>query len=127
MKLPNLQAALVIAGDSGLRKCIMNQLRHEGWIVHGIPKAEHALPILAHIPYQLIIVDCELPGIDGRDFVHLLHNAGEWRGLHLVALTNSVSAPLATGLAHLRAFSASREDWSDDLAHFLGQLAIENG
>jgi len=58
MKLPNLQAALVIAGDSGLRKCIMNQLRHEGWIVHGIPKAEHALPILAHIPYQLIIVDC---------------------------------------------------------------------
>jgi CheY-like chemotaxis protein len=127
MKLPNLQAALVIAGDSGLRKCIMNQLRHEGWIVHGIPKAEHALPILAHIPYQLIIVDCELPGIDGRDFVHLLHNAGEWRGLHLVALTNSMSAPLATGLAHLGAFPARRKDWSDDLAHFLGQLPIENG
>jgi hypothetical protein len=87
VKLPNLHTALVIAGDSGLRKCIVQKLRHEGWIVHGITKAEHALPILAHIPYQLIIV----------------------------------------GLAHLGAFSASREDWSDDLAHFLGQLAIENG
>src|ERR1700733_1058811 len=122
--LPNLQAALVIAGDNGLRKCIVNHLRREGWIVHGIPKAEHALPILAHIPYQLIIVDCELPGIDAGDFVHLLHNAAEWRGLHLVALRNSISTPLAGGLDNLGAFSTSREAWSDDLAHFLGQLAI---
>jgi CheY-like chemotaxis protein len=127
MKLPNFRAALVIAADSGLRKSIVQQLKDEGWIVHGITKAEHALPIFAHIPYELIIVDSELPGIDGKDFVHLLHNAGVWRAIHLVALTDCTSAPLAPGLAHLGAFSASREAWSDDLAHFLGQLAIENG
>jgi DNA-binding response OmpR family regulator len=69
MKLPNFRTALVIAEDCDLRKSVVQQLKHEGWIVHGITKAEHALPILAHIPYELIIVDCELPGIDGKDFV----------------------------------------------------------
>jgi CheY-like chemotaxis protein len=109
VKLPNLHTALVIAGDSGLRKCIVQKLRHEGWIVHGITKPEHALPILAHIPYELIIIDCELPGIDGRDFVHLLHNAGEWRAIHLVALTNCLDVASVAGLAHLGAFSASKK------------------
>ena len=99
MKLPNFRTALVIADDCDLRKSVVQHLKHEGWIVHGITNAEHALPILACIPYGLIIVDCELPGIDGKDFVRLLHNAREWRAIHLVALTNCVSAPLATELA----------------------------
>ena len=99
MKLPNFRTALVIAADCDLRNSVVQHLKHEGWIVHGITKAKHALPILAHLPYELIIVDCELAGIDGKHFVHLLHNAREWRAIHLVALTNCISAPLATELA----------------------------
>jgi DNA-binding response OmpR family regulator len=97
----------------------VQHLKHEGWIVHGITKAEHALPILAHIPYELIIVDCELAGIDGRDFVRTLHNAREWRAIRLVALTNCISAPLAKELVHRGAFPVRKEAWSDDLSHFL--------
>jgi CheY-like chemotaxis protein len=127
IKLPNFRAALVIAADSGLRKSIVQQLKDEGWIVHGITKAEHALPLLAHIPYELIIVDSELPGIDGKDFVHLLHNAGEWRAIHLVALTDCTSAPLAPGLAHLGAFPASKDAWPDALSHVLSHLGVKTG
>jgi DNA-binding response OmpR family regulator len=119
VKLPNFRTALVIADDSGLRKSVVQHLKHEGWIVHGLKRAEHALSILAHIPYELIIVDCELPGIDRKDFVRLLHNAREWRAIHLVALTNGTSAPFATELAHWGAFPARKEAWSDDLSHFL--------
>ena len=127
VKLPNFRTALVIAYDCDLRNSVVQHLKHEGWIVHGITKAEHALPILAHIPYELIIVDCELPGIDGNDFMRLLHNAKEWRSIQLVALTNCISAPLATELAHLGAFPARREAWSDDLFTFLDHLAVKNG
>lgn len=126
-ELPNLHIALVIAGDSGLRKSIVQQLKHEGWIVHGITRPEEALPILPHIPYQLIIVDCELAGIDGEDFVHLLHNAGAWRAIHLVALTNCLGAPLAPGLAQLGAFRASKDAWPDVLSHFLSHLSEKTG
>jgi len=119
VKLPNFCTALVIANDCGLRKAVVQHLKHEGWIVHGITKAEHALPILAHIPYELIIVDCELAGIDGRDFVRILHNAREWRAIRLVALTNCISAPLAKELVRRGAFPVRKEAWSDDLSHFL--------
>src|SRR6266404_9653135 len=104
---------------SQIRCATPQRRKDEGWIVHGIPKAEHALPILAHIPYELIIVDCELAGIDGKGFVRLLHNAREWRAIHLVALTNCLSAPLATELAHWGAFLARKEAWLDDLSHLL--------
>jgi CheY-like chemotaxis protein len=127
MKLPNFRAALVIAADSGLRKSIVQHLKDEGWIVHGITKAEHALAILAHIPYELIMVDSELPGMDGKEFVHLLHNAGEWRAIHLVALTDCRSAPLAPGLAHLGAFPASKDAWPDVLSHVLSHLSLKTG
>jgi DNA-binding response OmpR family regulator len=83
VKLPNFRTALVIANDCGLRKSVVQHLKYEGWIVHGITKAEHALAILAHIPYELIIVDCELAGIDGKDFVRLLHNASDPAGEEL--------------------------------------------
>jgi DNA-binding response OmpR family regulator len=126
VKLPNFRTALVIVDDYGLRKSVVQHLKNEGWIVHGITKAEHALPILAHIPYELIIIDCELPGIDGKDFVRLLHNAREWRAIHLVALTSCISAPLATELAHCGAFPARKEAWSDDLSTFLAYLAVNN-
>jgi DNA-binding response OmpR family regulator len=119
VKLPNFCTALVIANDCGLRKAVVQHLKHEDWIVHGITTAEHALPILAHIPYELIIVDCELAGIDGRDFVRILHNAREWRAIRLVALTNCISAPLAKELVRRGAFPVRKEAWSDDLAYFL--------
>ena len=119
MKLPNFCTALVIANDCGLRKAVVQHLKHEGWIVHGITKAEHALPILAHIPYELIIVDCELAGIDARDFVRILRNAREWQAIRLVALTNCISAPLAKELVRRGAFPVRKEAWSDDLSHFL--------
>ena len=122
MKLPNFRTALVIADDSGLRKSVVPHLKCEGWVVHGITKAEHAFPILAHIPYELIIVDCELAGIDGKDFLRLLRNAREWRAIHLVALTDCISAPLATELAHWGAFPVRKEAWSDDLSYFLVTL-----
>jgi DNA-binding response OmpR family regulator len=119
VKLPNFRTALVIADDCEVRKLVVQHLKCEGWIVHGITKAEHALPILAHIPYELIIIDCELAGIDGKDFLRLLRNAREWRAIHLVALTNCLNAPLATELAHSGAFLARKAAWLDDLSHFL--------
>ncbi|HZC34255.1 MAG TPA: hypothetical protein VE242_01510 [Chthoniobacterales bacterium] len=119
MKLPDFRTPLVIANDCDLRNSVVRNLKDEGWIVPGLRRAKHGLSIVVHIPYELIVLDCELCLDSMGDFVRLLHDAREWRATHLVALTNCISAPLATELAHLGAFVARKEAWSDDLSHFL--------
>jgi DNA-binding response OmpR family regulator len=59
-----LNFALVVEEGDRLRHSIITWLRESGWLVHGATRAEQALGILPHIPYQLIILDSELPGRD---------------------------------------------------------------
>ena len=70
--------ALVIEEADSLRISVVNVLKAQGWYVHGIWRAEQAFHILAHIPYRLIVIDSDLPGMCGIDFVRILHNSREW-------------------------------------------------
>ena len=121
--LPNFRAALVVVDDCDLRNPIVLNLREQGWIVHGIMSAERVFPILAHIPYELIIIDGELPGIDNKEFGRLVGDARVWHAIHLIILITRKSAPLAKELAHLGALSARKHAWSEDLSGYLVSLA----
>ena len=121
--LANFRAALVVVDDCDLRNPIVLNLRDQGWIVHGIRNTEHLFPILAHVPYELVIVDGELPGVDNKEFGRLVDGARAWRAIHLIILSNRKSAPLAKKLAHLGAFSARKHAWSEDLSGYLVSLA----
>jgi hypothetical protein len=68
----NLSFALVIEKAAGFRDSVMTLLREHGWLVHGISRAEEAFNILAHIPYGLIVLDAELLGTGGIDFVRFV-------------------------------------------------------
>ena len=127
MKLPDFRTALVIVDNWNRRDSVVESLEHESWIVHGIRRAEQALPVLAHIPYELIIIDCELPGFGGKDFGRLMHSAREWRAIHLVVLTSCTSAPLATELAHLGALPSQKRSLVGRSYPLLGHLAVKNG
>jgi DNA-binding response OmpR family regulator len=98
---------------------IMALLRERGWLVHGISRAEEAFNILAHIPYDLIVLDSELPGLGGIDFVRILQNSREWRTIRLVVITNSGSGSFASQITECGAFLAKRSKWEDDLFEFL--------
>ena len=60
-------------------------------IVHGIRRAEQALPVLGRISYQLIIADAELPGLGGIEFARILHQTREWSSIPVIVLANSRS------------------------------------
>ena len=55
-----LRSALVIGKADALRRVIVQFLKNQGWIVHGMNRVELAVPILAHIPYSLIVIDSGL-------------------------------------------------------------------
>jgi CheY-like chemotaxis protein len=108
---------------------ILALLRERGWLAHGISWAEEALNILADIPYDLIVLDSELPGLSGVDFVRILQNSREWRTIRLVVITSSESTSSANQIAQYGAFLARRSRWQDDLLEFLsagGSSRIRN-
>ena len=121
----NFSAALVIEEAGSFRNLIMALLRERGWLVHGVSRVEEAFGILAHIPYDLVVVDSELPGMCGMDFVRILQNSREWRTIRLVVITGSNSGSLAGQLAECGAFLARRSKCEHDLFEFLAAKTWE--
>jgi DNA-binding response OmpR family regulator len=115
----NLSFALVIEESFNFRNSVMAILREHGWLVHGTSRAEEAFSILAHIPYDLIVLDSELPRISAIDFVRILQNSREWRTIRVAVITSSDSPSFASQVAECGAFLASRSRWEDDLCEFL--------
>jgi len=115
----NFRCALVIMGADDFRIFIVQLLRKQGWLVHGIRQTEHACNLLAHIPYELIIIDAEVPGTRGMEYVRRLQNAREWLTTRLVFITNSQSTGFATEIAERGAFLARKSRWEEDLCAFL--------
>jgi CheY-like chemotaxis protein len=116
---PNFSFALVINETASLRMSITALLRQCGWLVHGISRAEKAFNILADIPYDLIVLDSDLPGLSGIDFVRILQNSREWRTIRLVVITSSDGTSFASQIAQYGACLARRSRWQDDLLEFL--------
>jgi len=114
-----LKFALVIEEAGDLRDSLLALLRGYGWLVHAVGRAETAFSILAHIPYNVIVLDSELPGMCATDFVRILRDSKEWQDVRLVVINNSKSANFERHLADADAFLVRRSMWKDDLFEFL--------
>ena len=115
----DFRCALVIEEVDTLRISVTQLLRKQGWLAHPIKRAEQAFKILACIPYKLIVIDSELPGICGMDFVRILNDSREWRAIQLVVITRTHTVDFATQAAECGAFLARASRWEDDLRRFL--------
>jgi DNA-binding response OmpR family regulator len=122
MKL-KLRIALVIEKANTPRRAIVQFLKNQGWIVHGMNRVELAVPILTHIPYSLIVIDSDLVGPANKEFRRALHNTRRWRTVSPVVLTDSHSRLFDMELMELGAIAARKSAWKDDLSRFL--LAFE--
>ena len=111
--------ALVVEDVANFRNSVMALLRERGWLVHGTAGPEEALRLLAHIPYSLIVLDSELPGMGGVDFVRMLQNSREWPAIRVVVVTSSSSPRLQSQVGECGAFLASKSSWEIDLEEFL--------
>ena len=57
--------ALVVDDEPALREIITYLLKQRGWRVRKAPNGEAALADFQQHPAQLVLVDCNMPGIDG--------------------------------------------------------------
>jgi DNA-binding response OmpR family regulator len=109
----------VIVEADDLRIFIVQLLRKQGWLVHGIRQTEQAFNLVVHIPYELLIIDSEMPEMSKIDYLRSLQNAREWLTIKLVFITSLRSTGFAGEVAKRGAFLARRSRWEDDLCGFL--------
>jgi CheY-like chemotaxis protein len=113
----NLPFALVIEEPGDFRSSVMALLREHGWLAHGVSRAEEARRILIHIPYDLVVLDSELCGID---FSRYLQDSTERRALRVVVIASSRNSRLHTELAEHAAVLVKRSNLKEELAQLLG-------
>ena len=111
----DFRSALVIEESDVLRRSIVEHLKNRGWIVHGITRAEQALPILKHIPYHLIVIDCEISGMTATEFARIVHESGKWQATQLMFITGSRGRSSTTELTECGAFLVRRSVWRKEL------------
>lgn len=123
----NFRCALVIEETDAFRISVVQFLRKQGWLVHWIKRAEQAFNLLAHIPYTMIVIDSELPGMDGINFVRVLRNSREWRQIQVFVITSSQSENLAMQVAECGGSLIRKATWEDDLFGFFSAYDEHHG
>ena len=78
---------LIVDDNSTNLKLARVVLTAEGYVVKTADDAEEALAVLAAFRPRLILMDLQLPGMDGLTLVRRLRNDTRWAQTWIVALT----------------------------------------
>jgi DNA-binding response OmpR family regulator len=68
---------LVVEDNSALRAAVVDGLRGAGYAVDAVAGAEDALVRLGVDPYELVLLDLGLPGMDGLGLLDVLRSKGQ--------------------------------------------------
>jgi DNA-binding NtrC family response regulator len=60
---------LIVEDHDTLRQLMEMQSEREGYVVHSVPTAEEAIPVLEGCHQHLVIMDLNLPGMSGMDLL----------------------------------------------------------
>jgi CheY-like chemotaxis protein len=121
----DFRSALVIEQSDVLRRSIVEHLKNRGWIVHGIKRAEQALPVLQHIRYHLIVIDCEICGMRATQFARIIDDSGKSKATRLVVLTRSRGRSSATELTQYGGFLVRRSVWREELSKLFANFRLQ--
>jgi len=127
MKKPAL--ILVVEDNVGSLMLATVLLETEGFEVAGAESAEEARTILATRTPDLILMDVQLPGIDGLEFTREIKADTATAAIPVIALTahsmpSDESAARAAGCAGFISKPWTPESLSREVREFLAQIAV---
>jgi phosphate regulon transcriptional regulator PhoB len=138
---------LVVDDEPDIIELISYNLKKEGFIVESAADGEKALALINKNPYDLVILDLMLPGIQGVDLCRMIRSAPATTGLPIIMLTaksgesdrvlglemgadDYISKPFSIKelIARVRAvLRRSSEKAAGDDIIIIGDLAIDKG
>lgn len=105
--------ALVVDGDGEVRRSFVQTLQRSGWAVREAPDAEHAIGLLGTQPFDAIITDVAMPGMDGIEFLRAVHE--QEPDLPVVMVTGAPALDIATRAIEFGAFRYLKKPVAPDL------------
>jgi len=114
----DFRSALVIEESEVLRRSIVEHIKIKGWIVHGVRRVEHA--VLQRIPYHLIVIDSELPGMTAIELARIIHESRKGQATWLVIISGSPQSSVAE-FTECGGFLVGRSAWREELSKLFSQ------
>lgn len=88
-----MQQALVIDDSRAVRMIVGNILREQGFEVHEAVHGQDGLERLQENPeIGLVLVDWNMPVMDGLEFIQAVRRASRWDSVRLVMVTTETEA-----------------------------------
>lgn len=87
MDKENQPVILVVEENDDNRQLVLKVLGCRGYTVVGVVDGEEALTRLTDVNPDLILMDINLPGIDGHEVTRRIHQQEKFANLPIVALT----------------------------------------
>lgn len=91
IEAPPNSRVLVVDDDEDVRGMLGSMLESAGFAVDAVATAEEALEHLRQHPPDLLVLDCNLPGMNGIELVAQLRQAPEWGSLPVLFLSSLCS------------------------------------
>jgi CheY-like chemotaxis protein len=97
---------LIVEDNADNRKLLLWTLEDEGYAVEWAASAEEALAALERRPFDVVLMDIALPGMDGMEATRRLRAQPRFAALPVIAVTahavrGQVEAILASGVSDL--------------------------
>jgi PleD family two-component response regulator len=118
----NFRSALVIEESELFRCSMVEYLKHRGWMVHGVRRVEQAFPILQQIPYNLILIDCDISEMTGTELYPIVDKLCRHQATRLVVIAGSNGRSSSADIAKRGVFFAKRSSWKDDVSRALADI-----
>jgi DNA-binding response OmpR family regulator len=78
---------LVVEDEANIRELVCLHLRHEGYVCEGVEDGKAALERTQAEPYDLMVLDVMLPGLDGLSLCRAIRNGQINRDVPILMLT----------------------------------------
>jgi DNA-binding NtrC family response regulator len=115
-------AVLVVDDDAAIGKVLVALLRQRGLDAAHVSSAEEALTALEARPYDVVLSDIRMPGMDGMDLLDRI--AGHFPGLPVVLLTAHGSVALAVEAMKRGAADFVQKPFDKDEIGFVVEKAL---
>ena len=97
---PGAGRVLIVEDEPDARELLRRPLEREGWTVCEAGDGQEALDCLASEPVELVLLDLNMPTMDGFEFLDRLRGHAEWAKIAVVVVTAAELS--AAQLAKLR-------------------------